>query len=91
MKKILDKMNLMELLASVGILGNTFILLVIQNTISYEVQFVKTIEPMQKSSIYTVLQHNSLLEYVYLICGTILICSGIYRLHRFLRSPKDNR
>lgn len=85
----MKRLNITELIVSITILVNTLVLLLIQNTISYELQ--DTFEPAQKSSVITIMQHNPVIGCVYLICGTILICSGIYRLHRFLRSPKDNR
>lgn len=85
----MKRLNITELIVSITILVNTLVLLLMQNTISYELQ--DTFEPVQKSSVITIMQHNPVIGYVYLICGVILICSGIYRLHRFLRSPKDNR
>lgn len=78
-KKILDKTNIVEMIASALILANTIVLLVIRDTISYELQ--ETFEPTQKSSVITIIQHNPILGYVYLICGIILLCSGIYRLY----------
>ena len=85
----MKKLNIVELLVSIAIFVNTLVLLLMRNTISYESTDV--FEPVSKSSVITIMQHNPVIGYVYLTCGAILICSGIYRLHGFLRNTKDNR
>lgn len=54
-----------ELLATIGILGNTLILIIFQNTWTYEELPILKFEPTPKSSYLTIIQHNPIFAIIY--------------------------
>lgn len=77
-KKYLFK--ICELLAVIGLLGNTIILIIFRNTWSYEEISLLDFSPIQKSSYLTIIQHNPIFAIVYIFCGIVLLLCGVYRL-----------
>ena len=69
-----------ELLATIGILGNTLILIIFQNTWTYEKLPILKFEPTPKSSYLTIIQHNPIFAIIYILCGLVLLMCAIYRL-----------
>lgn len=78
--------NICELTAPIGILLNTFFLFVIRDTYSYEKTPIDLNQPTPKSNYITIIQHNPAIGYIYLVCGGVLLISGIYRFCRYLKS-----
>lgn len=78
-----------ELLASLSVLGiviNSLFLATFQNTISYEQ--VPMFEPTPKSSCLTIMQHQPSFAIVYIICFTVLLCSGMCILVEHIKKKK---
>lgn len=71
-----------ELLTISAILCNTLFLLVIRDSVSYE-NDANDFMAIHKSDFFTIIQHNPIIGYVYLICAVILVICG---LHRFKNS-----
>ena len=65
-----------ELLATIGILGNTLILIIFQNTWTYEKLPILKFEPTPKSSYLTIIQHNPIFVIIYILCGLVLLMCG---------------
>ena len=74
--------KIFEILATIGVLGNTLILIIFQNTWTYEELPILKFEPIQKSSYLTIIQHNPIFAIIYILCGLILLMCVIYRLSR---------
>ena len=77
-----------ELLATIGILGNTFILNIFQNTWTYEKLHILKFEPTPKSSYLTIIQHNPIFVIIYILCGLDLLMCAIYRLLRRIQGKE---
>lgn len=77
-----------ELLATIGILGNTLILIIFQNTWTYEELPILKFEPTPKSSYLTIIQHNPIFAIIYILCGLVLLMCAIYRLSKRIRERK---
>ena len=63
-----------ELLATIGILGNTLILIIFQNTWTYEE--------------LTIIQHNPIFAIIYILCGLVLLMCAIYRLSKRIQGKE---
>ena len=79
-----EKTNIIELLATIVLLVNTFILIIFQNTITYEKVTLFEITP--KSSYLTIMQHNPIFGIIYMTCGVILLICAIDRLIKYTNS-----
>ena len=79
-----EKTNIIELLATIVLLVNTFILIIFQNTITYEKVTLFEITP--KSSYLTIMQHNPIFGIIYMTCGVILLICAIDRLIKYTKS-----
>lgn len=79
-----------ELLATIGILGNTLILIIFQNTLTYEEVPFWDFSPTPKSSYLTIIQHNPIFGIVYIFCGMVLLLCGVYRLIKHIKIWKVN-
>lgn len=80
-----------ELLAIIGILGNTLILIIFQNTWTYEeLPILKKFEPTPKSSYLTIIQHNPIFAIIYILCGLVLLMCAIYRLLRRIQGKEKS-
>lgn len=77
-KKYLFK--ICELLAAIGLLGNTLILMIFRNTWTYEKIPILEFKPTPKSSYLTIMQYNPIFTIVYILCGMVLLLCGVYRL-----------
>lgn len=77
-KKYLFK--ICELLTSIGLIGNTIILMIIRNTWTYEEVSYLEFTPTPKSSYLTIIQYNPVFAIVYFVCGMGLLLCGVYRL-----------
>lgn len=73
--------QIIELLATIVLLVNTFILIIFQNTITYEKVTLFEITP--KSSYLTIMQHNPIFTIVFMTCGVILLICAIDRLIKY--------
>lgn len=73
--------QIIELLATIVLLVNTFILIIFQNTITYEKVTLFEITP--KSSYLTIIQHNPIFTIVFMTCGVILLICAIDRLIKY--------
>ena len=73
-----------ELLATIGILGNTLILIIFQNTWTYEEL------PTPKSSYLTIIQHNPIFVIIYILCGLVLLMCAIYRLSKRIQRKEKS-
>lgn len=80
--------KILELLATIGVLGNTLILIIFQKTWTYEELPILKFEPIQKSSYLTIIQHNSIFAIIYILCGLILLMCAIYRLSRRIQGKE---
>ena len=76
--------NIFELLATIGILGNTIILIIFRNTWTYEEISLLDFSPIQKSSYLTIIQYNPIFAIVYIFCGMVLLLCGVYRLIQYI-------
>lgn len=83
-KKYLFK--ICELLAAIGLLGNTIILIIFRNTLSYEEVSLWDFSPIPKSSYLTIIQHNPIFGIVYIFCGMVLLLCGVYRLIKHIKN-----
>lgn len=77
--------NIFELLATIGILGNTIILIIFRNTWTYEEISLLDFSPIQKSSYLTIIQYNPIFAIVYIFCGMVLLLRGVYRLIQYIK------
>lgn len=77
--------NIFELLATIGILGNTIILIIFRNTWTYEEISLLDFSPIQKSSYLTIIQYNPIFAIVYIFCGMVLLRRGVYRLIQYIK------
>jgi hypothetical protein len=75
MKKILITL---ESICSLGLLGIYTILLMLQNTISYEE--VSAFEKTPKSTLFVIMEHNHILGYLSVIFGVLLAIATIIKL-----------
>lgn len=81
--------KIFELLATIGIIGNTLILIIFQNTWTYEELPILKFEPIQKSSFLTIIKHNPIFAIVYILCDLILLMCVIYsRLSRRIQGKE---
>lgn len=88
MTKKQDKKNLFiicELVATIGLLGNTIILIIFRNTLTYEEVSFLDFSPTPKSSYLTIIQHNPIFAIVYIFCGMVLLLCGVYRLIKHIK------
>ena len=91
MAKKLDKnylIKICELLTTIGILGNTLILIIFQNTWTYEELSILKFEPTPKSSYLTIIHHNPIFAITYILCGLVLLMCAIYRLSRRIQGKE---
>lgn len=79
-----------ELLATIGILGNTLILIIFQNTWTYEKLPILKFEPTPKSSYLTIIQHNPIFVIIYILCGLVLLMCAIYRLSKRIQGKEKS-
>lgn len=77
-----------ELLATIGILGNTLILIIFQNTWTYEELPILKFEPTPKSSYLTIIQHNPIFAIIYILCGLVLLMCAIYRFSKRIQGKE---
>lgn len=77
-----------ELLATIGILGNTLILTIFQNTWTYEELPILKFKPTPKSSYLTIIQHNPIFVIIYILCGLVLLMCAIYRLSKRIQGKE---
>ncbi len=82
-KKYLFK--ICELLATIGLLGNTIILIIFRNTWTYEEISLLDFLPIQKSSYLTIIQYNPIFAIVYIFCSMVLLLCGVYRLIQYIK------
>lgn len=83
-KKYLFK--ICELLAAIGLLGNTIILIIFRNTLTYEEVPFGDFSPTPKSSYLTIIQYNPIFGIVYIFCGMVLLLCGVYRLIKHIKN-----
>ena len=79
-----------ELLANIGILENTLILIIFQNTWTYEELPILKFEPTPKSSYLTIIQYNPIFAIIYILCGLVLLMCAIYRLSEYRERKRVN-
>lgn len=75
-----------ELLAAIGLLGNTIILIIFRNTWTYEEVPFWDFSPTPKSSYLIIIQHNPVFAIVYIFCGTALLLCGVYKLIKHIKN-----
>ena len=75
--------QVIELLAANVLLLNTLILIIFQNTITYEK--VTLFEKPPKSSYLTIMQYNPIFGIIYMTCGVILLICAIDRLIKYTK------
>lgn len=78
-------LKIYELLATIGLLGNTIILIIFRNTWTYEEISLFDFSPIQKSSYLTIIQHNPIFAILYIFCGMVLLLCGVYRLIQYIK------
>lgn len=78
-------LKICELLAVIGIIVNTIILMIIRETWTYEKVPYWDFNPTPKSSIITIIQYNPVLEIVYVLCSIVLLLCGVYRLIKHIK------
>ena len=83
MKKIL---TIAESICSIGLLVTYIMLLMLQNTISYEE--VSTFEKTQKSNLFAIMEHNHILGYLFVVFGVILAIVTAIRLYNQCRKTE---
>lgn len=75
--------DIASLFAVLGILGNTILLIMFQNTWTYEE--VEMFEKTPKSNFDIIMQYNPIFAIVYVSCGAVLLLDMIYRLIRYTK------
>lgn len=75
-----------ELLSTIGLLGNTIILIIFRNTWTYEEVSFLNFSPTPKSSYLTIIQHNPIFAIMYAFCGMVLLLCGVYRLIKHIKN-----
>ena len=76
MKKIL---TITESICSIGLLVTYIMLLMLQNTISYEE--VSIFEKTSKSNLFVIMENNHILGYLFVTFGVILAIVTVIRLY----------
>lgn len=78
--------GIIEMIATIGLGVNTIILLIIQNTWTYEES--SNFEPTPKSDIFTIIYYNPFIRVVYLVGSILMVSCVIYRVLRFSNNTK---
>lgn len=81
-----DWISVVEVLTSAVTLLNTFALVIVRNTLSYE--SVNTFDPIQKSSYTVIMQHNPFFGYIFLVCAFVMMACALHR-YRDWTKQKD--
>ncbi len=67
---------------------NTLILIIFQNTWTYEEFPILKFEPTPKSSYLTIIPHNPIFAIIYILCGLVLLMCAIYRLSKRIQGKE---
>lgn len=77
-----------ELLSTIGLLGNTIILIIFRNAWTYEEVSFLNFSPTPKSSYLTIIQHNPIFAIMYAFYGMVLLLCEVYRLIKHIVKRK---
>ena len=80
--------DICEVLSAGILIGNTVILMIFQNVLSYEKIPLLDAQAVSKSSYIVIMQHNPAFAIIYAICGTTMLFCGIYRLVKYIKGEE---